>query len=80
MSRPAKTDPPYRLTLALPSSLVGELDLLIIDPATGKVPYAARAKIITALLADLLVTFQRGDESLDGKVALALLRRYTFGE
>jgi len=77
--RPKKVDPPYRLTLALPSSTVGKLDLVITNPATGKVPYGARAEIADALLSELLDSFMSGKTEMTGRPAMALLRKYASG-
>ena len=48
--RPRKTDPNARLVVHIPQSLVDALEAECTDPVTGKIPYSARAEVITRLL------------------------------
>ena len=50
MPRHKHADPPVKILVSLPSSLVAKLDLLLIDPVRGKPKYAQRSRLIRRLL------------------------------
>jgi hypothetical protein len=50
MPRPANGDPPKKLTVNLPLSLVTQLEFHLFDPMTRKREYGALSTLIEALL------------------------------
>lgn len=50
MPRVAHTDPPRRINVTLPESLVAELELRFYNPMTGGVQYGARSALIASLI------------------------------
>ena len=61
-------------------SLVAELDLILMNPTSGKVPYSARSRIIGSLINELLVAMHNRKDNINGRPALELLRSYAFGD
>lgn len=50
LGRKPHSDPPKKVTLSIPSSLVDWLDLYTYDPVAQKPSYGGRSKILTGLL------------------------------
>lgn len=50
LGRKPHSDPPRKVTLSLPSSLIDWLDLYTYDPVAEKPSYGGRSRIITGLL------------------------------
>lgn len=58
--RPRKPYLRQELKLSLPASLVAEVDLMLEDPLTRRPKYAARARLVEALLKNWLAA-QKGE-------------------
>lgn len=50
MPRPAPSDPPTKLTLDVPESLLARLELILWDPVRQRPRYGARKKVVCTLL------------------------------
>jgi hypothetical protein len=50
--RKPKLDRPRRLSVRIPSSILDEFEARTFDPVEGRIPYSARADIVSKLLRD----------------------------
>ena len=52
MARPSNPDLLKKWKVALPATLAGQVELLLLDPITGRPRYASRSHLVARLLAD----------------------------
>jgi len=62
MPREPHIDPPVRLHVAVPESVLAAVDLALFNPVTGKVKYGARSDLITGLLKSWLTQQAAGPQ------------------
>lgn len=65
MPRPRLSDPPIRIHISVPSSVLAEFDLRCFDATRMQVEYGKRSQVIVQLIRDWLDR-QRNGESEDG--------------
>ena len=61
--RPALTDKPVEWKVNIPSSVVAEVTLFLVDPLTGKTTYGARSTLMTQLLREWVSTQKQSRKS-----------------
>ena len=64
MPMPKHTDPPSRIHVTVPSTVIAQVDLILFDPVLGRPHYSARSALITNLLRAWLEV-QKGKETSD---------------
>lgn len=57
--RKPHTDPPVRVEITVPQTVIAKLDLLLSDPLTARTKYGARSRLITRLIREWLLTKQK---------------------
>lgn len=50
MARPAHEDKPRKVTLSIPSSVMAQVELRLIDPLTLRAGYGSTSNLVTSLL------------------------------
>lgn len=58
--RKSHTDPPVEIKVHVPTSVIGKVELALVDPVRGKPTYGSRSKLITRLLRDWLDDVAKG--------------------
>ena len=70
---------PISVSISLPSGIIGELNRLIMNTVIGRPAHNARAEIMESLLVELIEAFKEGKDGIDGKEAMAKLKKYAHG-
>lgn len=71
-------DPPERTIFSLPSSLRAELDLIMLDPLTGRIKLGARTELATLLFRKALDAWKKGQSEVNFDDVIALLTEYAY--
>ena len=71
--RPKHFDPPVNWRLSMPTSTVAQLELLLLDPVTGRPAVGSRSAIMTQMIEILLRAAATGDPMQDLSTALRML-------
>lgn len=62
MPRRRHTDPPSKVTISLPSTLLAKISLILFDPVRGKRKHGELSSLITKLLEDWIKEQAKEDE------------------
>lgn len=71
--RPKHFDPPVNWRLSMPTSVVTQLELLLLDPVTGRPAVGSRSALMTQLIRVLLQAAATGNPMQDLSNALRVL-------